>query len=1444
LEIPLNLSLFDIVGDAPLLNPEIVQQVAAINSAVEAQASKRVVKLDALRAAAIEFATRLGQGVKLTWDRAAEVMMPLCGGTDAEGAWTPQDLYNAAESGLVRTIVSRPLPLDGNATIARLDALDALLPPRRRRSEEGIRLQQFSTPSPYAWLASVAAGITANDTVLEPSAGTGLLAVFAKLAGATLVVNEIDKDRLGLLDHLEAASATDHDARYLSALYRGEKPSVCVMNPPFSIDQNLGADRRVRALALSHIDQAVRTVRRGGRIVAIVGHNQSPAIHLDLWDDILARATVRAAIAIDGAAYRHMGTTFGTAIVVLDATVDIQKPLLYTSPVSIAEAYALLAQVAPRIGVLEGASKHAGGQVVNLEAIRTRTETVADFTFVEKPEPIAYIVRDDVDAMREDGRYAHYAPQTIQILNARTHPTPLVESAALACVRPPVPTYVPLLPPSIARDGVLSDAQIEAVIYAGDAHQKTLEIVEEDEEHRRSSSSVTRGWMSGFSTGFGKGRCNAAIITDNFAHGRRKALWFSESPTLEEDARRDWRAVTGDENAIFSLSGIPVDVRLDRSYGILFCTYATLRSKSKKSTRSRVEQIIEWLGEDFAGAIIFDESHNLANAVPAKGADGIKALQSGSQQGMAALELQRRLPRARIVYVSATSASKIDALAYAPRLGLWGIGTAFPTREQFLSTMGLGGTAAFELLCRDMKALGFYLSASLSYDGVTYDRLVHHLDEDQQQQFNIVAGAWRMILSNVNAALQSSNASSLARAAALSALESTRLRSLQAITVSQKVPTLIADAERQLADGRSVVIQLTNTNEAIQERALAKLGDDGDLDEVNLSGAEIMLDFVDRCFPTQMYVDTVTADGNLSKEPLLDDDENPVQNPEAIAMRENLKVMIASVLAPVGPIEMILDHFGVDNVGEITGRSRRIVMRVVDGHLQRVLEERGSHANLAEMQAFRDGRKRILLFSEGAGGTGFSYHADRTAKNQEQRVHYLLQTGYRSDRALQGMGRTHRTNQASAPRYVLVCTDIPGEMRFISVIARRLEALGALTRGQRDAASGGIFDPSDNLETTWGELAVAALLRTIATGGMKELDHGTWVKQTGLSLYTSDDKIRAEQIPVSRFLNRVLCCDLGPNGGVQGLIMEALMEQLEATIEAAKTSGKFDRGIQTIPALSLKKVSENIVHRHEESGCTTSVIEIEAQVPREAKTFGQVVSYIRRAREKHGHASAFFFEHPEYGIAGCYPTAATRQDRNRIVPLAKIITPMQQTTIDQAYTNSFVRAVIDDADAEAMWKKTLEVGGDTVTRHYTLIAGTLLPIYDRLPDDNPEVYRLTLDDGERLIGRVISEAQRAGTLARLGVEAKSDPVRAYAVVKSGTRLTLANGWVLKTSRLNGLPRLEVLVPAYQSLSVRAGMTARGLITETVSYQLRYFIPAGDSEPIVFHKLLEEIPLAA
>ena len=82
-----------------------------------------------------------------------------------------------------------------------------------------------------------------------------------------------------------------------------------------------------------------------------------------------------------------------------------------------------------------------------------------------------------------------------------------------------------------------------------------------------------------------------------------------------------------------------------------------------------------------------------------------------------------------------------------------------------------------------------------------------------------------------------------------------------------------------------------------------------------------------------------------------------------------------------------------------------------------------------------------------AGGTGRSYHADLGCGNTRRRIHYLLEPGWRADQAIQGLGRTHRTHQASAPLFRPVTTDVKGERRFIATIARRLDSLGAITRG-------------------------------------------------------------------------------------------------------------------------------------------------------------------------------------------------------------------------------------------------------------------------------------------------------------------------------------------------------------------------------------------------------------
>ena len=44
----------------------------------------------------------------------------------------------------------------------------------------------------------------------------------------------------------------------------------------------------------------------------------------------------------------------------------------------------------------------------------------------------------------------------------------------MASVAPPKPSYRPHLPANLVADGVLSDAQLESIIYAGEAHGEFL----------------------------------------------------------------------------------------------------------------------------------------------------------------------------------------------------------------------------------------------------------------------------------------------------------------------------------------------------------------------------------------------------------------------------------------------------------------------------------------------------------------------------------------------------------------------------------------------------------------------------------------------------------------------------------------------------------------------------------------------------------------------------------------------------------------------------------------------------------------------------------------------------------------------------------------------------------------------------------------------------------
>ncbi|WP_050521955.1 bifunctional class I SAM-dependent methyltransferase/DEAD/DEAH box helicase [Pseudorhodobacter wandonensis] len=1424
---------------------------------------------DAILMVAQSLQSDLAQGFQIDALRLRLEMERAFGGSDAAGFWDWKLAYEVCEAALVLFLrkFGRALMVRAGSSAALLSILakvSNLLPTHTRRSEEMERFQQFSTPLPMGLAALVAAQITARDLVLEPSAGTGLLAILAEIVGGTLSLNELAETRADLLRLLfpgrpvtsfDAAQIDDH----LDGSYR---PSVILMNPPFSAVANV--DGRNTEATARHIRSALSRLTPGGRLVAITGAGFAPDV--PAWGSSFAKLTEGAHLvftgAVSGGAFAKHGTSFETRISVFDKcrggelggiTADLSQPMAQDVAHLMAR---ITAEVPPRLSAEPGSpvgqrvsSPYPGkttrpaGTAIGKLRLAAAASSAGSATPI-KAENLAYILRDGVENVAttrlSDAIYETFRLQVIDIPGAVPHPTKLVQSAAMASVVPPRPSYCPKLPAAILREGLLSDAQLETVIYAGEAHSgylagswtvdETGDLISAAPLEATDAVRFRRGFFLGDGTGAGKGRQSAGILLDNWVQGRRKTLWVSKSDKLLEDAQRDWLALGQERLLVTPLSRFAQGRDIPLAEGILFTTYATLRSEERGAKKSRVDQIVDWFGADFDGVIVFDESHAMANAAGGKGERGdVQA----SQQGRAGLRLQHKLPNARVVYVSATGATSVHNLAYAQRLGLWG-GEDFPfaTRAEFVEAIEAGGVAAMEVLARDLRALGLYTARSLSYDGVEYEMLVHALSPEQRGIYDAYAGAFAIIHNNLSAALEASNITGesggtlnrQAKSAARSAFESAKQRFFGHLLTSMKTPTLIAAIDADLAAGHTSVIQIVSTGEALMERRLSEVPtEDWNDIRVDITPREYVMDYLAHSFPVQLYEPFTDSEGNLSSRPVTRDGQ-PVECREAVRRRDALFEHLASLPPVPGALDQIVQRFGTDLVAEVTGRARRIVRKGHSAHL--VVESRAGSANLVETAAFMDDQKRILIFSD-AGGTGRSYHADLGAKNQRLRVHYLLEPGWKADAAIQGLGRTNRTNQAQPPLFRPVATDVKSEKRFLSTIARRLDTLGAITRGQRQTGGQGLFRPEDNLESPYARDALRQLYRRLYRGDVQGCSLQAFEDATGLNL-TDDNGLKDELPPITTFLNRLLALTIA----LQTVLFAAFEELLDQRIEGAIAAGVYDLGLETLRAESFRVTDARVIYTHPGSGAETQLLTIASRLRNTPLSLAEALDWLEDPKAR-------LLVNSRSGRAAVQvPATSLMLDDGTIEPRLRLIRPTEAGTFPAKIMEDTQWVEADRITFTAAWVTELEEVPEFSETTLHIVAGLLLPIWKQLPEDETRVYRLQTDDGQRIIGRRVSPAWVATTLASEAPNLTAAEVHAL-ILGGKTKVQLAEGLELHRARVMGVDRIEL---SGFSEAQKDRLKADGFFSEIIAWKLRLFCPSDASGIDVITRLLARLPI--
>lgn len=522
------------------------------------------------------------------------------------------------------------------------------------------------------------------------------------------------------------------------------------------------------------------------------------------------------------------------------------------------------------------------------------------------------------------------------------HPAAVDESQTLAAIRP---RQLPDVSDLLIDPTPLSTLQRETVALIQAAFARG------------------RGFLLGDSTGLGKGRMCAATLLEGQLRAPvpgclgvgsttgARGLWVSTSAPLFQDARRDVAAVD---------TGGVLEWWDGRTGNLRYCTYPQLVASP--------EEFSSWLRAAGADAtLVLDEVH-AANNVKTKTAQTVSSL-------------QLVCPRARVLYSTATSASRLEHLSFLHRLGLWGPGAPFDTFVTLDQHLKRFACSATELLAIYMKQEGMYVSRSLSMRGVDIDLCTVRLTPSQRRLYDECARRWHEAGSQAG---------------------TDRQRFFLALITAFKMPAAIQQARAAVQAGLSVVIGVQGTGEANSQECKRSAGArSGDL---LLSGP-----------PSQLR-------GLMCR--------------AGVACRD--------LALPLDPLDAVVEAFGADQVAELTGRTVRALPGAGEWRWG------GKPSIDAERTAFQRDERSVAVLSR-AASTGISLHAHEAGSRP--RLHITVELPWSCERLVQQSGRSHRAGQTSLPQYRVMVTDAPAELRFVSTVASRLQQLGALKHGDRDAAA-------------------------------------------------------------------------------------------------------------------------------------------------------------------------------------------------------------------------------------------------------------------------------------------------------------------------------------------------------------------------------------------------------
>ncbi|EDV95999.1 GH16004 [Drosophila grimshawi] len=522
-----------------------------------------------------------------------------------------------------------------------------------------------------------------------------------------------------------------------------------------------------------------------------------------------------------------------------------------------------------------------------------------------------------------------------------------------------------------------------------------------------------------------------------------------------------------------------------------------------------------------------------------------------------------------------------------------------------------------------------------------------------------------------------------------------------------------------------------------------------------------------------------------------------------ITVRERLldKIEHLGRRMPPNTLDKIISKLGTNVVAEMTGRRGRVIKTEDNRYRyeQRCEAETSMDlVNYMEKQRFMEDTKHVAIISE-AASSGISLQSDRRLSTQRRRLHITLELPWSADRAIQQFGRTHRSNQANAPEYVFLISDLGGESRFAATVAKRLESLGALTQGDRRATDARDLSKF-NIDNNIGRCALENVLQQITGEKPLEKIHipesykgdfsfDCCVALSGVGMLSVTVNkgqqifvIEKDSYNIPKFLNRILGCRVE----VQNALFKFFLNKMYSLILQMKRSGHFDLGILDLDAHGANVTAMKLIRFIRKHATGIAATELHTMQVVRGMSFEQALTKFNK-EERQEHEGFYMFKQ-ERNNNNCailclnvqsQPDATSSDATKLNLKIYRPNTgPQVRTETLSSISTRYVKA--SPAAVKQFWEMQYnqclrmcshiywhrrcpfgaKCGVGLRVRTYHVLSGLMLPIWDRIAlivekdGRKIQMIRVKTDENKKIVGTMVPE----GVYHQLVADLSSDSI--------------------------------------------------------------------------------------